>query len=47
LFVDDTNNSDNTGAYTVTLDYIPEPLSLSLFGVGLAGMTIIRRRRAG
>jgi hypothetical protein len=29
----------------VTLD-IPEPISLSILGIGLAGLTAVRRRRA-
>jgi hypothetical protein len=43
--------SDNSGAYTITIKQlptvsnIPEPLTLSLFGAGLAGAMATRRRR--
>jgi hypothetical protein len=37
---------DNTGDYTITISQIPipEPLSVSLFGTGLIGLSAIRRR---
>ena len=37
--------SNNGGSLTVTINSIPEPSTLILFGAGLAAMSIIRKRR--
>lgn len=37
--------NDNTGSFTVEGVSVPEPLTLSLFGAGLAGAAALRRRR--
>jgi hypothetical protein len=39
-------NSGSTAAtFTATVTAVPEPLTLALFGAGLAGLAVIRRRR--
>lgn len=43
------NGDGATGGATLTLNYVtqtfaPEPISLSVFGVGLAGLAVLRRR---
>jgi hypothetical protein len=48
-FSADLSNGTNTGAQawtrTSTTQEVPEPLTLSLFMAGLAGVTVMRRRR--
>lgn len=41
-----TNHTFNGGALTQVQTTVPEPLTLSLFGAGLAGAAAIRRRKA-
>ena len=40
-----TPGSDPVGVYTPGSDPVPEPVSLATFGVGLAGLALIRRRK--
>jgi hypothetical protein len=44
LFYWDENFADNTEFITATLTTVPEPLTLSLFGAGLIGLSLLRRR---
>ncbi len=41
-----TTNANSTSAYTGQLAFIPEPGTLALFGVGLLGFGLVRRRGA-
>ncbi len=45
--VSDGEFDDNSGAYQITVAQlgVPEPLTLALFGAGLAGAAVIRRRK--
>jgi hypothetical protein len=47
LYTWDENNYDNFGSITfdVSAASVPEPITLSLFGTGLAGAVAMRRRR--
>ena len=38
-------NSDGSGGSGITVNQVPEPAGLSLFGIGLLGLGLLRRRR--